>query len=195
MRVGFYLDTAAPPFLRLAELAIEQVRRNVPGAEVLHLTSAEGPRLSGVDGEIRVDAPFEHYAQRRAVVQAEAPAPILLLDVDAHLRRPVPEVLAQPYDLAVPEVADPFVRYTGAVMFVRDGRFWKGWCAHPVWDEPFELRRMLMAFCSHIDGCGGRILRLPQDVYEALPKHAEDLMPGAAIAHYRGPRKDWIPGL
>lgn len=193
MRIGFYLDSLEPVYEKLARIAIAAVRKHMPKAQIWHLTAGMGPELRGVDEELRVDADGP-YTLRRAKVQALI-SDILLLDVDCIVMGDVSEIWASDCSIALPEVADPFVRYTGAVMFIRDPGFWQGWIRHPIWGREHDVRELLVAFTEWVDAWPGKVLRLSQALYEALPANRWDPLAGARIAHYRGPRKHWITGL
>lgn len=182
MRVGFYLDVETPQYLRMLSLAVEAVKHAMPDAEPLRL-----PSVNAVP-----------YTWARAKAQSQEPRPTLFLDVDCIVRKDVSEVWREDFDVALPEVADPFVRYTGAVVFCRSVEFWKRWLNDGIWGwggDPTNLREFLQAFTRHVDTFPGKVLRLPQWKYEALPKNRADTCPDASIVHYRGPRKAWIPGL
>lgn len=192
MRIGYYLDVHDPAMEAMACDAIISARLHMPGAEVLHLTAHDGPQLDCADRELRVHATGV-YPFKRVVVQRAAGNGMLFLDVDTLVKADLSEVWAADFDVALPLVRDPFVKYTGAVLFVRDARFWDAWITHPVWSQPYEVRQMLVAFTRYVDAWPGKVLRLDEDTYERLPRGASDACAGAKLVHYRGPRKRWFP--
>lgn len=179
MRVGFYLDSADERYERMLDLASAAVLAAMPFAAITRLSHSEGAE----------------YTIRRVRAQAAVEQPTLFIDVDCIVRRDVSDVWRHEFDIALPEVADPFVRYSGAVVFSRSAAFWRNWAEHAIWAHRHDVRELLQAFTGYVDGFAGKVLRLPQWKYEALPKNGSDACPGASIVHYRGPRKDWIPGL
>lgn len=195
MRIGFYLDVADPALLSMARVAIASARRVMPAAEIIHLTMPGGPRLEEADTQLIVPAQGSAWA-RRPLVQGCARSPILLVDIDVVFRKSVAELWDLGADLALPVVEDPFVRYTGGVVYSADPDFWHGWAAEiSGWAEPIDIRDMLVAFGLYVDDYAARrnVVRLPHSIYECLPLTAEDDCAGAAIVHYRGPRKRWFP--
>lgn len=189
MKIAFYLDSADPEFLRMADIAIAAARKNVPGAIIVHLTTEAGPKIAA-DEEIRVKA-SSHYTRSRAVAQSEIEGDALIMDVDMLIRADVSPVWQLDFDIAIPEVADPYVRYTGGLMFCRCPEFWREWSKSSAWDGPFNSRKWLQAFGEFVDRWPGKVLRLQESVYEALPVKGE-APHGAMIVHYRGPRKKWM---
>jgi len=194
-RVGFYLDSHEPAALNLASRAIVAVRWAMPDAEIWHLTTEQGPGLLEADAEHRREA-YGPPALRRAIVQSDVPAGMLLLDTDILMCADVSELadLAAAADVLLPEVSDPYVRYTGGVMMVNNTAFWAGWLRDPVWDGSLDVRSLLTGFTRYIDGCGLNIVRVPEARYEYLPRDAGDLgEQDTALVHFRGPRKRWFP--
>lgn len=194
MKVGYYLDVADPELMAMAPLAIASARAQMPGMEAVHVTADDGPVLECADREVRVEATGV-YPYKRVVAQRAAGGDMLFLDVDTLVKADLSGVWGEAFDIALPVVRDPFVKYTGAVVFVRKPAFWDGWIADPVWAKRYDLREMLVAFTRYVDAWPGKVLRLEEDVYERLPRGAGDAATGAKLVHYRGPRKRWFPGL
>ena len=53
-------------------------------------------------------------------------------------------------------------------------------------------RELLQRLGQYTDNCASNVLRLDWRRYEYLPANGTDHCPGAAIVHYRGPRKAWF---
>lgn len=177
MRVVFYLDSAASAeHRRLLARAVAAAYRAMPGVPVIVLAD-EGP------------GPF---ALRRARAQAEIDGATLFLDVDCELRADVAGVFSQPFDVALPAIDDPHVRYTGGVVFTRSPAFWRGWATVLERAGALEVRELLQRLGQYTDNCAANVLRLDWRRYEYLPANGTDHCPGAAIVHYRGPRKAWF---
>lgn len=177
MRVVFYLDSAASAeHRRLLAKAVAAAYRAMPGVPVIVLAD-EGP------------GPF---ALRRARAQAEIDGETLFLDVDCELRASVADVFRQPFDVALPEIRDPHVRYTGGVVFCRGSAFWRGWARVLEGAQELDVRALLERLGQYTDTCGARVQRLDWRRYEYLPVNGTDPCAGAAIVHYRGPRKAWF---
>lgn len=193
-RVAFYLDHEATVEHRsMALVAIAAVRKCMPDATILHLTTPQCAPLREVDAVVAVAADG-HAWVRRAVVQACAPTPLLSLDVDVLMRRPVPELWDLDCDVAIPDIADPAVRNTGGVWFCRSAALWKAWAACMMEIDPTDVRALLVALSEHVDSWPGRVVRLPEHRYERLPTRAGEDFGEASLVHYRGPRKRWFPG-
>jgi hypothetical protein len=192
MQVAFYLDSDAPEFMALASLAVAAVRRHMPHAQIVHQTTEAGPVLPGADSEIRIAAAGS-FAERRARLNAACgPGDTLFLDVDCIVRADVSAVFARPFDIALPVVPDPVVRYTGGVVFSRSPAFWAGWDAANRGVRYPGVREHLLAWQRYVKAWPGLVRELPHQVYERLPLNAADACEGAAIVHYRGPRKKWV---
>ena len=68
MSVAFYLDNDSPEFISCAEKAVAAVRRHMPQAQVVQLTTEEGPELAFVDRVHRCghnDVPFGYRRNAR----------------------------------------------------------------------------------------------------------------------------------
>jgi len=190
MKVAFYLESDDATRRRLAALAIAAVRRHMPGAEVLHVTSRAIPPLEGVDTCL-VNVCDGGFAHRRARAHAQVPGECLFIDTDCIVRRDVSHVFRDhAFDVALPQIRDPFVRYTGGVVFTRGPAFWHWWAAGRR-GEHRDVRHLLLEFQARVDGFAGTVLRLDEEVYERLASKADEVYgyAGAALVHYRGPRK------
>ena len=196
MRVAFYLDTFDKAYWQLAQLAIEGLRKAMPGVTVVHLTTANGPTLVGLyaDEELRLNISAA-YPRNRILIQSAVLGEVLFLDVDMLVQHDLSDVWKQDFDVAMPVVDDPFVKYTGGVCFMRNPDFWKEWLRHDIWKRPFESREHLQAFTQWVDEDRYKVLRLSHDQFECVPTHRWSDTSLAWIVHYRGPRKWWFPGM
>jgi hypothetical protein len=193
--VGFYLDHEATAQHRyMAGVSIAAVRRCMPDATILHMTTPQTEPLRAADDVMMVPV-AGHAWVRRAIVQAHAPAPILSLDVDVFMRRPVAELWELDCDVAMPDITDPAVRNTGGVWFCRSPALWQAWAKRVTEIDPTDVRALLIALSEHVDRWPGKIVRLPESKYERLPTGAHGDFGDASLVHYRGPRKRWFPGV
>lgn len=182
MRIAIFLNNfATAEHHALANKATQAAQRAMPGCSV-ETIGGERPAKVATSGEHRPRA------------QAELDGEVLFLDADCEIRGDLSHVWEQDFDIALPEIDDPFVRYTGGVVFSRSPAFWLGWAdamARFKYRQEPDSRDQLMRFGRYIDGWPGRVLRLPWPVYERLPKRLGDPCDGALIVHYRGRRKAW----
>lgn len=192
-RVGFYLDhEATEEHRRMAVAAASAVRRHMPDAHIVHLATVGTPPILGSDAMVAVAADG-HAWHRRAAVQALAPLPMLSIDVDVLMRRDVSELWELDCDLAIPDIADPHVRNTGGVWFCRSRDFLAGWGQRAKTLDPTDIRGLLSELSRYVETWPGKLAWLDEQVYERVPKSAGDACDGAALVHYRGPRKRWFP--
>lgn len=195
MLVAFYLDTLAGDYARLGELAAASVRRAMPNALIVHLTTINGPQVSWCDGRVAVPAEG-NVVYRRAWAHAEVHdifdgSQVLFMDVDQELRGDVSGMFDDGFHVAIPEIDDPHVRYSCGVVFSRTGRFWKDWAQH-LGPDDISTTDVLHKFTRFANSWDGWVRQLPHRLYERLPKSAEDPCDGALLVHYRGPRKAWM---
>lgn len=193
MKVAFYLDT--PAHVAIAERAIAAARSVMPHAEIWHLTTLDGPKLSA-DKELRVDVVGE-FAYRQAVISAELEGDVLFLDVDVIVREDVSHVFAHEFDVCVTtdmRPGAPGIKYNGGVIFSRCPDYWRAiaeackgmdFYKQPGDWEPIEQARGAVA-----DSGRFKLMVLPGEEYNYIPANAEDMR--GKIVHYRGKRKTWM---
>lgn len=210
MRVGFFsVFRRDPQHYLLAAKMIASVRATMPGVEIVHLTDESSAPVAGVD-EVRrkpdgkmLERRLEHYADLTA-------GDWLLVDTDVIVRRDVREdVFYTPYrdvdhefDVALtdrdwphlPQPSDVLqtMPFNTGVTFARDPYFWdevlKHWRAAGDNDWLSEQRAVYAAVRTG----EFRVKILPGMIYNYPPKSADDPCKGAAIVHYKGPRKEWM---
>lgn len=193
MKIAFYLDT--PAHIAIAERAIAAAREAMPHAEIWHLTTLDGPKLSA-DKELRLDVKGE-FAYRQAIISAELPGEVLFLDVDVVVREDVSAVFAHDFDVCVTtdmRPGAPGIKYNGGVIFSRCPDYWRAiaeagrgmdfYKTAGDW-EPIERARGAVA-----DSGRFKLMVLPGEDYNYIPANAEDVR--GKIIHYRGKRKLWM---
>lgn len=193
MKVAFYLDSH--DLTAIAERSIASVRAAMPQAEIWHLTTPEGPKLSA-DREFRLDVKGE-FAYRQAMVSAEMTGDTLFLDVDVIVREDVSAVFEQDFDVAVTtdmKPGAPGIKYNGGIIFSRCPAYWRAiaeagkgmdFRKTPGDWNPIERMRNAVA-----DSGKFKLLVLPGEEYNYVPSNAADI--GGKIMHYRGNRKSWM---
>lgn len=182
MRIAMFLNNyATNEHLDMFQKASQAALRHMPDCTV-EAVGGQRPATVATSGE------------HRSRAQGKLDGEILFMDVDCEIRGDLSHVWEQSFDIAIPEIVDPFVRYTGGVVFSRSPAFWTGWAdkmaSMNLQFEPTS-REQLLGFSAWIDAWPGKVLRLPWQIYEGLPRNAKDTCPDALIVHYRGRRKAW----
>ena len=192
-KIAFYLD--CDDLVGTAEYAIAQARKAMPGAEIWHLTTKNGPTLSA-DRELRIDVDGE-FAYRQAFISSKLFGDVLFLDVDVVLHDDVSDVFNDDFDVCVTtdmRPGAPGIKYNGGVIFCRNPAYWEaiaeateGLDFRKTADdwEPIERARGAVA-----DSGKFKLKVLDGETYNYVPSSPEDL--AGKIIHYRGNRKNWM---
>lgn len=181
-RVAIFLNEfATVEHMSMFDKAAQAARRHIPDCHV-EVVGGKRPPDVATSGE--------HRSRAQGALDGE----VLFMDVDCEIRADVSEVWKQDFDIALPLINDPHVKYTGGVVFSRSPAFWIGWAdemaRRNLTDEP-DVLDQLQRYQRFIDNWPGKVLRLDYRKYEFLPLTPQDPCKGAAIVHYRGPRKSW----
>lgn len=196
MNIAFYCD--APDWFECARIALASVRRHMPTAHCVQLARPDTPACEVFDTVFR--RPVEGDAvRRRMLLQAEwldeMPGGTLFVDADCVFQATAEALDRNPAAIALPEIADPYVRYSNGVIYARDPVFFREAAELPeiAANPQADVRGLLTALQAHVDGWPEwAVDRLPWQQWEYLPRNAGDPCDGAVIVHYRGPRKRWM---
>jgi hypothetical protein len=205
MKVGFFtVFRQDPQHYVHAELLTRSVRAAMPGIEVVQLTDETSPPVLGVDAVLR--KPNGPMLERRLEHYASLDGPWLLLDTDVLVQTDVRAIFNHNFDVAMadrnwphipptPELTAEMPFNTG-VVFSRSKAFWAE--ALNVWRGFTEEQRRdwlseQRAVAKTVASALFRIGVLPGMTFNYPPVSATDPgMEGAAILHFKGPRKPWM---
>lgn len=166
----------------LAAISFASVRKHIPGACIVHLTtkkSATAP-LYGADMVMDVDASNRLFAS----VQIGKPA--LFLDTDTVIRSNVSDAFnASGFDVVAVEGLPHQTRpHNGGVVWARKpNQFFAEVIAQD--GEPED------AFCAALKSHHFNVAFLPP-IYNYIPANRKDRPEDAKIIHYKGNRKKWM---
>jgi len=178
---------------------VASARRVLPGVPITHYTDDRSPIVPGVDGVRRLpDGPL---LERRLEHYASAVGDWLFVDTDVELRADVSAVFDAPFDVALADRAWPglpqgdemllTMPFNTGVVFSRAPAFWQDvltvWRATESKDWLSEQRAVYQVVRSG----NYRVQILPGQQYNYPPRTVDDPCEGAAIVHYKGPRKAW----
>lgn len=201
MRVGFFtVFRKDPQHYVLAQSLIRSVHATMPGVPIVQLTDDTSPPVLGADLVERnekgpmLERRLEHYARREG--------DWLLVDTDIIIRADVRDVWDD-FDVALADRAWPHLPqseevyrtmpFNTGVAFSRNHKFWVDVLA--VWrkadnkDWLSEQRAVWQVVRTGMY----RVRILDGNRYNYPPKNQLDKLQDVAIAHYKGPRKDWMP--
>ena len=172
----------------------------MPGVQIVHMTTPDGPRSSADVHEIlSAEDAAKPLGWRWPTASAQIQGDVLSLDSDVICNADVSHVFDQHryFNAAVTTDIKPGaedIRYNSGVVFTRGPKFW------------LELRKRL----EHADFGNGEnwygiekpfnelvesglceMKVLPGDQYNYVPDHADDRK--GLLTHYRGNRKAWMP--
>lgn len=201
MRVGFFtVFRKDPQHYVLAQALVRSVHATMPGVPLIHLTDDTSPQVLGTDAIVRnqkgpmLERRLEHYAQ--------CEGDWLLVDTDVIIRQDVRNVWDD-FDVALTDRAWPHLPqpeevyrtmpFNTGVAFSRGYAFWrdvlKVWRATENKDWLSEQR----AVWQVVRTGQYRVKILDGMTYNYPPKNQTDTLQNVAIAHYKGPRKEWMP--
>jgi hypothetical protein len=185
----------------LARAMLESLRRWMPDAQVVqHSDDATHP-VPGVDevwrdpiiGPDTIPWHFRHMGE----LTGERPGGVLLVEADSYFLEPVEDVFAGDFDVALCRIPDRRgIVYSGGVAFCKRKavNFWQA--AHRIYvnlPNPDGWEDAQLVLNLAVRESGVKLLELDHARYNRLPGGAEDTCSGAAIVHYRGARKAWMP--
>lgn len=197
MRIAYYVEN--PGMARMTALSIASVRVHMPDAWIVQLSPESAVTVIGVDARVNTREDGYFFARRARANALLGDRECLFPDSDTIFRASVSGMfMDQHFDVALPEIDDPSVRYSAGIVFSRSARFWSEQAAAmparaTEGGQP-SVSEMLRFFTPFVDNWDGAVRRLPEAVYERVPRGPKDPCDGAAIIHYRGPRKRWMPG-
>ena len=185
----------------IAKHLISSSKKVMPEVEIWQLTDGDTPKVPGIDGCLRVGGKMP-MAVRRMTAHSMLHGEWLFVDTDVVIQKDVRHVFESPFLVAVtdrvgslwehsPDVKD--MPYNMGVTFSRSPNFWA-----QAKEELLKLSPKLQ------DWCGDQLVVcalaqekmqkvLPGDVYNFTPATREEDRSHAAIVHYKGSRKAWIP--
>lgn len=204
MNVALYLDHLVPKdtYLALASRCIESVRKHMPNAHIIHLTTPEGPRVPEADERIAPDDVRGQFLRRRMTAQSKVQGDTIFCDVDTVFLADVSNVFEMNFDVAVAKSLTPphpWLACTGGILFSRCPPFFEFMAKfgrHTGWEKehvgtwvPTQLLFNWLLTTSQF-----KVHYLPAAIYEYKPKAEDDPCVGARVLHYKGKsRKDWSP--
>lgn len=195
MKVAYYVEN--PGMSRMTALSVKSLKRHMSDVEVVQMSPQRLP--TGDWADTRVETPEQgDFFVRRVIANAMlGDGEILYPDSAKLFLGDVRHVFEAEFDVALPEIDDPDVRYSAGIVFSRVARFWSE-------QAVMKLRRtddgrpfttdLLRFFTKFVDAWDGEVLQLQESRYERVPKSRGDPCDGALIVHYRGPRKQFMPG-
>lgn len=192
--------------LGIASLAIEAIRRHMPGTVIHHLTDLQSAPLSGVDHVRR--HPIEKLMLGRLDHYTELEGDWLFLDTDIIVQRNVQAVFEQPFDVAVTDRPErervilddkllDTMPYNSGVIFSRCPEFWRAAALaartlrerfHDWLGDQWAINKVIRQTSQF------RILVLPGEQYNYIPVSAQDDVSQKAAVHYKGHRKAYLLG-
>ena len=193
MRIAYFC--CHPDHLKLGALSVASARACMPGVEIVHLTDEVTGKLQGADTVMRF-ATEGNFWRRSWTAAAALDGDVLLLGTDTIFRRDVTGVFAQPFTIALPHIADKRWKWDAGTVFSRRPDFFMAMAGDPVSLLPhdsLDVDRYLTEYHRCVASLGAGVKALPGEIYGYVPKSATDPgISGAAIVHYRGPRKRWM---
>lgn len=202
MKIGFFtVFRKDPQHYALAVRLIESVRTVMPTVPIVQFTDENSPPVLGVDAVVR--RPHGRMLEIRLEHYAAADGDWLLLDTDTLVKQDVQGVFEErEFDIAIADrdwthlpqslpVMHTMPFNTG-VVFSRCPRFWDAVLQQWRFEEEKDWLSEQRAVWQVIRTGHFRVKILPGMTYNYPPQSAQDPCKGVAIAHYKGPRKDWM---
>lgn len=204
MNIGFFTVYRRDPIHLLhAEALVRACHQHMPGQPTIQLTDETTPEVPGVSAVRRL--PHGPMLERRLEHYATAEGNWLLLDTDTTVLRDVADVFDGPaFDVALSDrnwphltQGDPVMHtmpFNTGVVFSRTAAFWRDVLA--VWRAYDSNARGWLseqrAVYDVVRTGHYRVKILPGMVYNYPPRSPDDAMRGVCIAHFKGPRKEWL---
>lgn len=195
MMIASYVES--DDHIAMLDVCAASAKRVMPDVPIIQFGPRGVIRSSVVDAQMEFDLPG-NFARRVWRAKASVPAgDVLFADADVIFRRDVREVFQGEFDVALPEISDPYVKHSAGIAFCRNPAFWADYEAGPLCraERLAPIREWLEDWNRFAASWHGTVAMLPAPVYEYTPRHQSDACEGAAIVHYRGPRKNWMPGF
>lgn len=191
MKIAYYLES--DEYRWMADLSVASARRVMPDVPIVHLAPCGVRILDGaselVEAQQKHDAFYARWCGTRHLVEGN----VLFADSDTLFQSDVRHVFQDAsFDIALPHIASPDVRYDGGVVFSRSPAFWLQLQQSPASKPGATVDQQVHAFNKCVADFSGRKRELPGVVYSYVPKNALDRCAGAAVVHFRGPRKAWM---
>lgn len=200
-RVASFLLVGNQPW---CERMVRSVK-TVTGYRIVQMSDLETSKVNGVDEVVRIGKDMELMPFRLLHLASYPHDEMLILDTDILLRKPVEDVWARDFEIALChreeskltiqgtdfDVAKMMPFNTG-VMFSRSQEFWAH-CAVWLSEQPLENQKWWgdqMAVAQMAPKF--RTLVLPSQEFNWTPKSADD-QSDARVWHYKGTnRKEWM---
>lgn len=192
MKVVFFFDRQSDQ--PLAELAAASAKRCMPQVPTVQLCVRGMSAARHMDEVVYVEDAARPLHRRRWNGYAQFDGEVLFADTDCLFMADVSGVFSHPFALAVPLIDDPNWHFSGGVVFSRSREFWRRLAGCAVFDRPADpmLEETLATINAAIEFTDPHLRHLAHQVYERLPRSTDDACAGAALVHFRGPRKRWM---
>jgi hypothetical protein len=203
MKIGVYnVSDGVSSYWRYGAQLIQSLVAWMPSVEIIQFSDERSPVLAGVTSIVRHQtAPLSLALARH---YAACDGEWFFLDSDVRVQRDVQHVFDAPaFDVAVAsragtlsvgEAESPFMRrmpYNTGVVFSRRQPFWQAVLART---EALAVAEPFFGFQIAINdtiAMGEFRVRILPATYNYPPRHRGDGV-GAAILHFKGPRKRWL---
>jgi len=207
MNVGLYTVLRRDPQHFLHALALVQsIQQHMPDVEIHQFTDLQTPvAVDGVQVHRTADGPM---LERRLEHYATCEGDWLLLDTDTVVLQDVRSVFDDPvFDVAladrnwkgIPQGDEILLTmpFNTGVVFSRRQTFWQDvlavWRAFP--KDAKDWYSEQRAVYQVVRTGKYRVKILPGEVYNYPPRTKHDHCTGVAIAHFKGPKKQWLTEL
>jgi hypothetical protein len=207
MQVGFYTVLRRDPqhFLHAVAL-VQSIQQHMPGVAIHQFTDQQTPvAMEGVEVHRMADGPM---LERRLEHYATCDGDWLLLDTDTVCLQDARSVFDDPlFEIAltdrnwkgIPQGEEMLLTmpFNTGVVFSRSAAFWQdvltGWRTFPA--EAKDWYSEQRAVYQIVRMGKYRIKILPGEIYNYPPRTKMDSCQGAVIAHFKGPKKQWLTEL
>jgi hypothetical protein len=200
MRVGFFVQGMGEHW-GIARHLIASAKRVMPDVEVWQLTDGDTPKVQGIDGCVRLGGKMP-MALRRMKLHSMLHGEWLFLDTDVVVQQDVREMFLNPFLVAVTDRVgslwehSPDVEgmpYNMGVTFSRSPEFWAE-VVERLKQQPAQLQEWCgdqLVVCALAQEKLQKVI--PGRIYNFTPATRDEDCSHAAIVHYKGARKAWIP--
>ena len=205
MKLVFLAYGYRPGEAEMAAKMISSARAVMPGLTIVQATDLETPLYDGADCAQRLPRLIRPGFDRETFCEfrhrhdlACGDEETILCDTDIVFKSDVRDLFAKPFDVAltVREPGDKLAhlqKHVGGFILSRRAEFWRQVLAI-VYTQP-DILRSWYGRQSAIDTVAAsglfRVMTLPERIYNRAPRDPGDVA-GAAVLHYRGPRKAWL---
>ena len=204
--VAFVWQGGSNETIKLSKIMVHYLRKNMPNAKIVHITTLDFPACDGVDEVFRVErkTDFVDWAYEALIKLMESPIMngcdgLLQIATDVIIQDDVSNVFSNVFDVA--SCKYPFYTrtdgaYCGDVNFIKPSgvQFLKDvlntYRAYPEIQDGWE--GMQTAYLEVVKQSKHNFKELNYDAYCFTPESADEEVDNAYIVHYRGQRKKWM---